>query len=335
MNNIFKCISAFVLSAILLAASAVPAFAATSAKTGDSIVVTVSVEGEDSMGSTTIQFNYDKDKLDFLSDETLEGTGLSNPNEAGILLWADMFDPNGANYKKKTDVYSVVFVAKQDIDNVNAVIQFKVNDIFRIGDSGVEPGDSTCLSYSIALEGDNTASSAAESKAESKAQNDNNDKNDDKSNNDNNDNNDNNNNDDKTNSQTASKTESSSAASSKPAASSSSASSKTSSKTDSSSASDKNDTDSSKAKGDLSTESDKAEKTSDSEIDSAADSAIGNIDESEFESVPPIKLDSDSVSSAADSRGGFPKGAIIGIVVCVVIAAAGVVVIVSKKDDKE
>ena len=77
-------------------------------------------------------------------------------------------------------------------------------------------------------------------------------------------------------------------------------------------------------------------KDSESQTDTAAvsdnDSTISIIesyDEAEFASVPPIKLDEEV--STADSRGSFPKGAIVGIVVCLMIAAAGVAVIMAKR----
>lgn len=324
MNRVFKCISAFVLSAVLLAAAAVPAFAATAASTGDTIEVRVSVEGEDSMGSTTIQIDYDKDKLDFLSDQTLEGTGLSNAKEAGVLLWADMFDPEGADYSAKTDVYSVIFVAKQDIADVDSIIKFTVKDVYRIGSSGVTPGNTSCLTHTVSLEGTTPASassvtesrnesSTVSSKAQTSSQNN-------------------------TSKQTNS-TASNNTSSKETAQTSSKTSSAVSSKANntSSAVSSKADTDE-KSKSSSKSES-KAEDTaldaeSEKSTDSAAESTVSlaeTFDEADFESVPPIKLDSDSTSSIADSRGSFPKGVIIGIVACLVIAAAGITVIVAKK----
>ena len=70
MKRIFKCISVFAVAAVLLAMTAVTAFAS-SAKTGDTIELKISVEGEKNMGSMNVQVNYDKSKFDLLSDDTL------------------------------------------------------------------------------------------------------------------------------------------------------------------------------------------------------------------------------------------------------------------------
>jgi len=323
MKKVLKCMLASVLSAFIVAAAVFPAFAL-SAKTGDTVEVKVSIEGEDSMGSTTIQITYDKDKLDFLSDDTLDGTGLSNPNEPGILLWAAMFDANGVDYTKKTDVYSVVFIAKQDIDSLENIIQFEVKDAYRIGASGIEPADKSKLSCSIALEGAggstesqavseqettssesvSSVSSAASSKTSSV-------------------NSVNAASSSKVSSNTSSAVSSRADTQSKPStasfAESSEASSKSKEKSSETDLSSKSDTDTSKK---LDTEADTEEDIEETAI---------AIKDSEFESVPPIKTDNDSVSSAADSRGAFPKAAIIGIAICLAAAIAGSVLLISKK----
>lgn len=320
MNRLFKCISAAALSALLLAVSVFPAFAA-SAKTGDTIEVRVSIEGEDRMGSATVEITYDKDKLDFLSDETLEGTGLSNPNEPGILLWAAMFDANGVDYTKKTDVYTSVFIAKADIDSVENLIEFKVRDAYRIGASGIEAADMSKITCTIALEGANTGSeseitseaetSSAQSVSSTISDN---------------------------GAQTSSLTSSTSSVTSRASSNTSTAvSSNTASAANTSSAassvvsSSKNEK---SAETDTAKESD-TEKAAEieTEEDTAADilEIAPLVDDSEFASVPPIKTDNDSVSSVADSRGAFPKAAIIGIAVCIAVAVAGGVALMAKR----
>lgn len=303
MNKMFRGISAVFLSAVLLAMSAVTAFAATSAKTGESIELKVSIEGESCMGSTTVQIDYDKNMLDFLSDETLEGTGLSNPNEPGQILWAAMFGSKGADYTNKTDVYSVTFVAKQDIPDVDSIIKFQVNDAYRISDAGVEPANPSCLSCSVALEG-GSGNNAVESKADDNSPNDNGQAN------------------TQNNSQTTSKDNNSSSSKAD-----SNGSSSLSSKTDTKSNPADESSDISKTESIATDKS--TDKAANTEIEENTESLVERSDETE--SVPSIKLSSDSASSTADSESSFPVGVIIGIVVFLIIAAAGIVVIISKK----
>lgn len=318
MNRVFKCVSAAVVSAVLLAVSVFPAFAA-SAKTGDTIEVRVSIEGENSMGSTTVQFTYDKDKLDFLSDDTLDGTGLSNPNEPGILLWAAMFDANGVNYTKKTDVYSAVFIAKEDIDSVENLIQFEVRDAYRIGASGIEAADKSKITCTIAPEGTNTG---AESEITSQAE---------------------------TSSvqsissapsSNSSRTSSANGSTASSANTSSANSSMTSSANTSSANSSKASSANTSSAASSAVSNNNSEKSSDTDIldeDILADTeqdimeTAREFDDSEFANVPPIKTDNDEVSRAADSRGAFPKAAIIGIGVCLAVAAASAVALIAKK----
>lgn len=296
MKKLFKGISLFVMLAVMITAASVTAFAS-SAKTGDSVEVTVSIEGEDSMGSATIQINYDKNKFDLLSDETLEGTGLSNTTEAGVILWADMFDTEGANYSSKTDVYKAILIAKQDISDVESLISFTATDAYRIGASGIEKTDLSHLSCSIALEGGDASAGSVNSKSNNNAA---------------------------ANSK-ASKTDSQTASSS------SGSSGSKADKTDSSSPASSKASESSKpAESSSESESRDSEKLSDTDTaEESTVSIIESYDEAEFESVPPIKLDQET--HAADSRGAFPKGAVVGIAACLVIAAAGIAVIMAKK----
>lgn len=298
MKKLFKGIVTLVMSAAVIAMAAVPAFAA-SAKTGDSVELKVSVEGESRMGSTSITITYDKDKLDLLTEETLDGMGVVNTTVAGEIAWTNVFDVDGADYTKKTDVYDVILVAKQDISDVESLITFTVNDAYKIGASGVEPADPSCLSCSIALEGGSDQGSTVTSQSDNNAAGNNTAA----QNNSNNANAAN-----STVSANMSSAESSKAAtSSKAAESSSKAESKAESGRDS-------------------------ETSTETDTDSSAESTVSitaTYDEAEFDSVPPIKLDEET--STADSRGSFPKGAVAGIAVCLVIAAAGIITIVVKK----
>ena len=298
MKKLFKGIVTLVMSAAVIAMAAVPAFAA-SAKTGDSVELKVSVEGESRMGSTSITITYDKDKLDLLTEETLDGMGVVNTTVAGEIAWTNVFDVDGADYTKKTDVYDVILVAKQDISDVESLITFTVNDAYKIGASGVEPADPSCLSCSIALEGGSDQGSTVTSQSDNNAagnntvaQNNSNNANAANS---------------TVSANTSSAESSKAAASSKAAESSSKAESKAESGRDS-------------------------ETSTETDTDSSAESTVSitaTYDEAEFDSVPPIKLDEET--STADSRGSFPKGAVAGIAVCLVIAAAGIITIVVKK----
>ena len=298
MKKLFKGIVTLVMSAAVIAMAAVPAFAA-SAKTGDSVELKVSVEGESRMGSTSITITYDKDKLDLLTEETLDGMGVVNTTVAGEIAWTNVFDVDGADYTKKTDVYDVILVAKQDISDVESLITFTVNDAYKIGASGVEPADPSCLSCSIALEGASDQGSTVTSQSDNNAA----------GNNTAAQNNSNNANaaNSTVSANTSSAESSKAAASSKAAESSSKAESKAESGRDS-------------------------ETSTETDTDSSAESTVSitaTYDEAEFDSVPPIKLDEET--STADSRGSFPKGAVAGIAVCLVIAAAGIITIVVKK----
>lgn len=298
MKKLFKGIVTLVMSAAVIAMAAVPAFAA-SAKTGDSVELKVSVEGESRMGSTSITITYDKDKLDLLTEETLDGMGVVNTTVAGEIAWTNVFDVDGADYTKKTDVYDVILVAKQDISDVESLITFTVNDAYKIGASGVEPADPSCLSCSIALEGGSDQGSTVTSQSDNNAA----------GNNTAAQNNSNNANaaNSTVSANTSSAESSKAAASSKAAESSSKAESKAESGRDS-------------------------ETSTETDTDSSAESTVNitaTYDEAEFDSVPPIKLDEET--STADSRGSFPKGAVAGIAVCLVIAAAGIITIVVKK----
>ena len=298
MKKLFKGIVTLVMSAAVMAMAAVPAFAA-SAKTGDSVELKVSVEGESRMGSTSITITYDKDKLDLLTEETLDGMGVVNTTVAGEIAWTNVFDVDGADYTKKTDVYDVILVAKQDISDVESLITFTVNDAYKIGASGVEPADPSCLSCSIALEGGSDQGSTVTSQSDNNAA----------GNNTAAQNNSNNANaaNSTVSANTSSAESSKAAASSKAAESSSKAESKAESGRDS-------------------------ETSTETDTDSSAESTVSitaTYDEAEFDSVPPIKLDEET--STADSRGSFPKGAGAGIAVCLVIAAAGIITIVVKK----
>ena len=298
MKKLFKGIVTLVMSAAVIAMAAVPAFAA-SAKTGDSVELKVSVEGESRMGSTSITITYDKDKLDLLTEETLDGMGVVNTTVAGEIAWTNVFDVDGADYTKKTDVYDVILVAKQDISDVESLITFTVNDAYKIGASGVEPADPSCLSCSIALEGGSDQGSTVTSQSDNNAA----------GNNTAAQNNSNNANaaNSTVSANTSSAESSKAAASSKAAESSSKAESKAESGRDS-------------------------ETSTETDTDSSAESTVSitaTYDEAEFDSVPPIKLDEET--STADSRGSFPKGAVAGIAVCLVIAAAGIITIVVKK----
>lgn len=298
MKKLFKGIVTLVMSAAVMAMAAVPAFAA-SAKTGDSVELKVSVEGESRMGSTSITITYDKDKLDLLTEETLDGMGVVNTTVAGEIAWTNVFDVDGADYTKKTDVYDVILVAKQDISDVESLITFTVNDAYKIGASGVEPADPSCLSCSIALEGGSDQGSTVTSQSDNNAA----------GNNTAAQNNSNNANaaNSTVSANTSSAESSKAAASSKAAESSSKAESKAESGRDS-------------------------ETSTETDTDSSAESTVSitaTYDEAEFDSVPPIKLDEET--STADSRGSFPKGAVAGIAVCLVIAAAGIITIVVKK----
>ena len=316
MRRFIKCISAIVVSAVMLAASVCPAFAAVSAKMGDTIEVRVSIEGEDHMGSATIQINYDKDKLDFLSDETLDGTGLSNPNEPGELLWAVLFGAHGVNFTNKTDVYSAVFVAKQDIADVDSIINFQVQDAFRITSAGVEETDFNCLSYTVSLEGSGQYVSENPSPADTSSA--------------------------SVDDGTATKIDdptSSSAASSAVQSPSQNNSSKTSSAASSSKADTKSKSTDTSSKESSKPESKSTDTAADTSNDKSTDTALDtelrkqqDIEEDAFESVPAIRTETqDYVSSSADSKGRFPKGIIIGIAACIIVAAGGIAAIVLKK----
>lgn len=298
MKKLFKGIVTLVMSAAVMAMAAVPAFAA-SAKTGDSVELKVSVEGESRMGSTSITITYDKDKLDLLTEETLDGMGVVNTTVAGEIAWTNVFDVDGADYTKKTDVYDVILVAKQDISDVESLITFTVNDAYKIGASGVEPADPSCLSCSIALEGGSDQGSTVTSQSDNNAA----------GNNTAAQNNSNNANaaNSTVSANTSSAESSKAAASSKAAESSSKAESKAESGRDS-------------------------ETSTETDTDSSAESTVSitaTYDEAEFDSVPPIKLDEET--STADSRGSFPKGVVAGIAVCLIVAAAGIAAIVAKK----
>ena len=307
MKKVIKGISAVVLSAVLLAMTAVTAFA-TSVKTGDTVEVKISVEGESSMGSMNAQILYDKSKFDLLSDETLEGMGVSNTTVDGEILWAAMFETEGSDFTAKTDVYSAVFVAKQDISDFESLFTFTLNDAYKIGNTGVTATDPSYVKFSAALENEDTSVNSVTSNSD----------------------NSNNNNNVAVSSAAAqnnSKTESKA---------SSAVSSKTSANV-SSAAGSKADESSKPAESSSKAASSADNKDSESQTDTAAVSdnestisIIESYDEAEFASVPPIKLDEDT-SSAADSRGAFPKGIIIGVAVCLVIAAAGIAAIMAKK----
>ena len=307
MKKVIKGISAVVLSAVLLAMTAVTAFA-TSVKTGDTVEVKISVEGENSMGSMNAQILYDKSKFDLLSDETLEGMGVSNTTVDGEILWAAMFETEGSDFTAKTDVYSAVFVAKQDISDFESLFTFTLNDAYKIGNTGVTATDPSYVKFSAALENEDTSVNSVTSNSD----------------------NSNNNNNVAVSSAAAqnnSKTESKA---------SSAVSSKTSANV-SSAAGSKADESSKPAESSSKAASSADNKDSESQTDTAAVSdnestisIIESYDEAEFASVPPIKLDEDT-SSAADSRGAFPKGIIIGVAVCLVIAAAGIAAIMAKK----
>ena len=307
MKKVIKGISAVVLSAVLLAMTAVTAFA-TSVKTGDTVEVKISVEGESSMGSMNAQILYDKSKFDLLSDETLEGMGVSNTTVDGEILWAAMFETEGSDFTAKTDVYSAVFVAKQDISDFESLFTFTLNDAYKIGNTGVTATDPSYVKFSAALENEDTSVNSVTSNSD----------------------NSNNNNNVAVSSAAAqnnSKTESKA---------SSAVSSKTSANV-SSAAGSKADESSKPAESSSKAASSADNKDSESQTDTAAVSdnestisIIESYDEAEFASVPPIKLDEDT-SSAADSRGAFPKGIIIGVAVCLVIAAAGISAIMAKK----
>ena len=307
MKKFIKGISAIVLSAVLLAMTAVTAFAS-SVKTGDTVEVKISVEGENSMGSMNAQILYDKSKFDLLSDETLEGMGVSNTTVDGEILWAAMFETEGSDFTAKTDVYSAVFVAKQDISDFESLFTFTLNDAYKIGNTGVTATDPSYVKFSAALENEDTSVNSVTSNSD----------------------NSNNNNNVAVSSAAAqnnSKTESKA---------SSAVSSKTSANV-SSAAGSKADESSKPAESSSKAASSADNKDSESQTDTAAVSdnestisIIESYDEAEFASVPPIKLDEDT-SSAADSRGAFPKGIIIGVAVCLVIAAAGIAAIMAKK----
>ena len=319
MKKVIKGISAVVLSAVLLAMTAVTAFA-TSVKTGDTVEVKISVEGENSMGSMNAQILYDKSKFDLLSDETLEGMGVSNTTVDGEILWAAMFETEGSDFTAKTDVYSAVFVAKQDISDFESLFTFTLNDAYKIGNTGVTATDPSYVKFSAALENEDTSVNSVTSNSD----------------------NSNNNNNVAVSSAAAqnnSKTESkaSSAVSSKTSANVSSAAGSKTSANVSSAAGSKADESSKPAESSSKAASSADNKDSESQTDTAAVSdnestisIIESYDEAEFASVPPIKLDEDT-SSAADSRGAFPKGIIIGVAVCLVIAAAGIAAIMAKK----
>ena len=178
-------------------------------------------------------------------------------------------------------------------------VTFTVNDAYKIGASGVEPADPSCLSCSIALEGGSDQGSTVTSQSDNNAA----------GNNTAAQNNSNNANaaNSTVSANTSSAESSKAAASSKAAESSSKAESKAESGRDS-------------------------ETSTETDTDSSAESTVSitaTYDEAEFDSVPPIKLDEET--STADSRGSFPKGAVAGIAVCLVIAAAGIITIVVKK----
>ena len=284
MKKFIKGISAIVLSAALLAMTAVTAFAA-SVKTGDTVEVKISVEGESNMGSMNAQILYDKSKFDLLSDDTLEGMGVSNTTVDGEIIWAAMFETEGSDFTAKTDVYSAVFVAKQDISDFESLFTFTLNDAYKISDTGVVATDPSYVKFSATLENEDTSANSVTS------------------NSDNSDNKNNNNNNAAVNSAAAqnnSKTESkaSSAVNSKASANVSSAAS--SKAVESSKPAES----SSKAASSADNKASGLDSETDTATVSAGESTVSIIesyDESEFASVPPIKLDEDT-SSAADSR---------------------------------
>lgn len=320
MKKLFKTLAAAALTALMTAFCVIPAFAAVSVSTGDTVVVSVSVENEDAMGSTTIQIDYDSNLFDFLSDEetTSLATSAVNDQTPGQILWVAIFGADGKDFTEKTEVYRCLLVAKQDIADIDGLISFTVKDAYRIGGEGIEKADPAKLTCLIFPEGrepqeENESQQNAQSSQTTSENVDS----------------------DRTTVPSKPDVTSSNSNSSK-AAFGSSSSSNTSSASSKAKDSDKTATSSSGKSTDKDTDKVSSKKdtdTSNTDTEEKAEELSQGFTEKDFESVPAIKTETaDTASEKPSSKGKFPAAAIVGIVVALAAAAVGIVALKVNKE---
>ena len=295
MKKFYKVISVSVLAFLLAVLSLLPAFAAEKAATGQVVSVNDSVTGVNNMGSMTVELHYDKDKLDLLSEDTLEGTGIANTTEQGVIIWGALFEPeNGSDFSDKTDIFNSLLIAKQDIEDLDSVFEFKVRDAYNIEYQKV---DASHITYSAELEKETDVGSVNENPGNIQ------------------------------NVSSAGTDAPTKADDQSSASSSSSASSKNASSAQKDSDTKIGSDSSSKAESGSLAEKD-SESTVSAKTQSFEESEFENVPPIKTET-PDEAASSDS---ASENKGGFPIAAVIGIVLCLAAAiAAGVVLIVKKK----
>ena len=308
MKKMIKNLLVMCVAVVMMTVSIINVCAA-SAQVGDTVTVTVEVSGINNIATLTAQMEYDKEKLDLLEANTLQGMGAENTTQAGIVIWGALFDPaNGSDFTQKTDVFNVIFIAKQEISDIDSLLQFKVRDSFDINRNNV---DVSHMSYSVSSGGDlpavQTESSAASEDTNASQQEEE---------------------DPKNVSSAASEATSSAVSAAQP-----SGDTKTQSETTSSKTEKNSDVKNTTSEKESDTTVSEKEKENEKQTDTAVSSEKLTVsyDESEFASVPPIKLDTQDTASQGNSKGRFPVGAAVGIAVCFLCAAIGFVVLLIRK----
>lgn len=130
MKRILKRIITLFVCLILLSCSAV-SVSAESASIGDIVTARVYISGQSDMTGISSTLIYDGDYLDPVTYDLPFSISSCNDLTEGEIIWVALFDAvNGLDFSEKTEVFTVTFIAKQDIDNVDGLISNNVSEAY-------------------------------------------------------------------------------------------------------------------------------------------------------------------------------------------------------------
>lgn len=128
---------------------------AESAALGDTIVMRLYVTGIPNMASMSTRVEYSADKLDLLSYEVPYGSSSCNDTKDGEFVWATIFDSSsGLDFTEKSEVLTLTFIAKQEIDDVAPLISNTTTEAYN---SSLLPIDFSAITAEAEVHSENAA----------------------------------------------------------------------------------------------------------------------------------------------------------------------------------